>query len=219
MKGSRKLAAVQAALTLGVGSLVVLSPAVAAEAVTASSSAVTCKLKKGKKVVCPTGRLRGPSGPAGPAGSPGPAGAPGAPGPAGSTNSTQSRIDMRLATSGSASFAVPGALIQVTCELNTLVVKARPQGDNNFISGVRFDSGAGTTAYQSPYDWDFDAGSNDQATVVPSTSSYGNGVVTVRSAGGQVSNIVYSYDYQALETDCVFTVSYTHLTLPTKRIV
>jgi len=47
-------------------------------ALPASSGAVTCKLKSGHKVKCPTSQLKGPEGPQGPQGPQGPAGSGGA---------------------------------------------------------------------------------------------------------------------------------------------
>lgn len=144
-----------------------------------------------------------PAGPQGPQGAQGPTGPQGPQGPAGPA-STASLVEYRaLDGASSKQIGFAGGFLNASCQGSTLGVQVRPSGDNNFVSGTRFNIATGTTEYASPYNFDFDAGESDFGVLVPQTVEYGTGILVYRAASGPVTTITYAYDYDAGGVDCL----------------
>lgn len=169
-----RFAAIFAALALAVGMLIALTPATSANA---SSAAVVCKKKGAKRVVCPTGKLRGPRGPQGVRGATGPAGPAGPAGPGGAGGANAASVDKFLykAVTNTPTSTVPtalsGAKAEASCTpASDVTLRITATADNgSFFSGAAFDN-------------EFDTG--EFVDVVPAAAGPNLAVFSYMSAGG-----------------------------------
>ena len=153
-------------------------------ALPASSGAVTCKLKGGNKVKCPTKKLRGPQGPQGPQGPSGPAGPQG---PAGSGAASVSAFRfLSIGNTGNTTIATyTGAIAEASCQANALTnARLRATADNGAAEALNLRTGAFS------FDPDLDTGQNVTLNVASAGDQFG--LTYLAANGAQTATAHYS---------------------------